>query len=309
MKGFLFAASMICLLLISGCSQEIACNKPYIKIGSECCLDSDDNTVCDKDEQVKEEIKPEKEEQVEQKAQPYCGDGSCGSDEDCDNCEDDCGCSSDQFCDYDIEDKIYLCVEGETPTMCGDGTCDPGESCSNCKDDCGECKRYYDLEIDRTGGSGCSRSKDILICDISNDDVPSFYLVYRSVGAKPLHDIKTEITCEKVHNGLYEFYLEDIDGYFLQGTYTEGAVFAPKENMAAKYGEYVTQLASDGAVQYVVNMNLSEILEKESVCDIERADRGSIRCTVEVESGEGASVKSTINMNIDVEKYSKIDGC
>lgn len=50
--------NLICLLfimgvvLLSGCSQEITCNNPYIKVGDECCLDANSNRMCDKDEQT-----------------------------------------------------------------------------------------------------------------------------------------------------------------------------------------------------------------------------------------------------------------
>lgn len=46
---------IIGLILISGCEKEVVCNKPYIQVGTECCLDSNDNSICDKDETVEEE--------------------------------------------------------------------------------------------------------------------------------------------------------------------------------------------------------------------------------------------------------------
>jgi hypothetical protein len=49
-------------------------------------------------------------------APPGCGDGTCASDETCDNCEGDCG-----SCD------------------CGDGACGDNELCSTCAADCGAC--------------------------------------------------------------------------------------------------------------------------------------------------------------------------
>jgi len=36
--------------LISGCSQQIICNKPYILVGTECCLDNNNDSICDEDE-------------------------------------------------------------------------------------------------------------------------------------------------------------------------------------------------------------------------------------------------------------------
>ncbi len=54
--GIIFV--VIGILLIAGCvneekkegTPEITCNKPYIKVGSDCCLDKDNNSICDKDE-------------------------------------------------------------------------------------------------------------------------------------------------------------------------------------------------------------------------------------------------------------------
>jgi len=51
--------ALFCLLVVSlflyGCggeSQEVTCNKPYILVGNDCCLDKDDNSICDKDETI-----------------------------------------------------------------------------------------------------------------------------------------------------------------------------------------------------------------------------------------------------------------
>jgi len=58
---------LVLVLIIAGCSsQKVVCNKPYILVGSECCLDQDDNGICDKDE-IKEE--PEVEVKEEPKAE------------------------------------------------------------------------------------------------------------------------------------------------------------------------------------------------------------------------------------------------
>jgi len=50
--------------------------------------------------------------------EPFCGDGSCDSDESCGSCSSDCG---------------------DCAPFCGDGTCDSDESCSTYADDCGDC--------------------------------------------------------------------------------------------------------------------------------------------------------------------------
>lgn len=60
MKRLLFALLIISLIVLNGCANETGekplCNKPYFEymIG-QCCLDADDNKICDKDETVKEE--------------------------------------------------------------------------------------------------------------------------------------------------------------------------------------------------------------------------------------------------------------
>lgn len=38
------------LLVLSACTPEVTCSSPYIKVGTSCCLDQNDNNICDKDE-------------------------------------------------------------------------------------------------------------------------------------------------------------------------------------------------------------------------------------------------------------------
>ena len=65
MHACLMAVFMVLALVIAGCGtaqtpEKIApvCNKPYILVGTSCCLDSNDNRICDTDE-AKAEGKPE----------------------------------------------------------------------------------------------------------------------------------------------------------------------------------------------------------------------------------------------------------
>ena len=44
---------IILVLVLSACQQKTTCNKPYILVGNSCCLDSNNNNICDTDE-VKE---------------------------------------------------------------------------------------------------------------------------------------------------------------------------------------------------------------------------------------------------------------
>lgn len=45
---------LISAFLLVGCSQ-FECNKPYIKKGYDCCLDIDNNKICDSDESLKKQ--------------------------------------------------------------------------------------------------------------------------------------------------------------------------------------------------------------------------------------------------------------
>lgn len=66
--NFIFIAAVLLVMVISGagCSKqksseetESICYKPYIKNGVDCCLDRDDNNICDEDESVFDNIKKE----------------------------------------------------------------------------------------------------------------------------------------------------------------------------------------------------------------------------------------------------------
>ena len=50
-KRGLLATILLSLFLISACTSQVSCNKPYILVGSSCCLDQNDNSICDNDEQ------------------------------------------------------------------------------------------------------------------------------------------------------------------------------------------------------------------------------------------------------------------
>ena len=42
---------ILIIIFISGCSK-ISCNRPYLQVGSSCCLDQNNNKVCDVDEKA-----------------------------------------------------------------------------------------------------------------------------------------------------------------------------------------------------------------------------------------------------------------
>lgn len=54
MKKLLFL--ILLLIFITGCSQKITCDKPYLKVGDSCCLDTDNNNICDTHERAQEII-------------------------------------------------------------------------------------------------------------------------------------------------------------------------------------------------------------------------------------------------------------
>ncbi len=61
MRLVLLVAAVAAFLLVFGCSgmqPSFACNKPYIQVGSVCCLDQNNNSICDKDEQAQPQANP-----------------------------------------------------------------------------------------------------------------------------------------------------------------------------------------------------------------------------------------------------------
>jgi len=54
-SSVLIALSVLIIVIISGCNtsqqtQQPVCNRPYILVGTSCCLDQNNNAVCDTDE-------------------------------------------------------------------------------------------------------------------------------------------------------------------------------------------------------------------------------------------------------------------
>ncbi len=74
-RTIIFGLFLVLILIVSGCNQikdmikptaesatKPECNKPYILVGWDCCLDQNDNKICDKDEIAKQEQITESEE-------------------------------------------------------------------------------------------------------------------------------------------------------------------------------------------------------------------------------------------------------
>lgn len=89
MRKIVFFVLLAIIISISGCIQEPVCEKPYIMVDYECCLDQNDNKICDSDETGN--IKAtESEDKI-------CGDGECVGIED-GLCCIDCGCPDNYEC-------------------------------------------------------------------------------------------------------------------------------------------------------------------------------------------------------------------
>lgn len=91
---------------------------------------------------------------------PYCGDGYCGTGEDCANCPNDCGnCCGNGICDNG--ETSFTCVADcplLTFTICGDGNCDEGEGFLSCPADC-------PLQIITVCGDGvCNGNENVFNC-------------------------------------------------------------------------------------------------------------------------------------------------
>ncbi|MCK5023347.1 MAG: hypothetical protein KAS04_04195 [Candidatus Aenigmarchaeota archaeon] len=114
-KSFFMIPLIFLIMIFSGCVQQSSgptCNSPYIVKGYECCLDQNNNNICDSDEQTTEQpTKP-----VE-----YCGDKNCNSDEDCETCQEDCG-ECPEVVDSETEDMksiVYNAVIKYIPEAAG----------------------------------------------------------------------------------------------------------------------------------------------------------------------------------------------
>lgn len=145
------------LLLCTACvqvtttpdSEETNCNKPYIQVGDDCCLDKDDNSICDKDEMTEEESTNEEtdEETVEESEKSVEEKESSDDEETADDSdevtEENLGtiesCSkpfieSGTGCCLDVNEDGACDTVSEDAGSCGDGMCENGEDCCA---DCG----------------------------------------------------------------------------------------------------------------------------------------------------------------------------
>ena len=55
MRKIISVVLILILFLIGGCKPS--CNKPYLLVGNNCCLDQNNNDICDSDEKQEESPK------------------------------------------------------------------------------------------------------------------------------------------------------------------------------------------------------------------------------------------------------------
>ena len=105
-----------------GQEQEEPCLLPRVILEGECCLDENNNKLCDKAEVT-----------------ASCGDGVCSIGENSCTCQQDCGACEAQragVCEYNVCENNQ-CVPKKEASCCGDGVCNTvNEACGTCYQDC-----------------------------------------------------------------------------------------------------------------------------------------------------------------------------
>jgi len=98
--------------------QAIVCEKPYIRHASGCCIDQDDNKICDNDEnsvleqdKASEQSADTESDDVAIAIETNCGDNVCDEGENCNSCVEDCGCKDGEQCKYfyALGNNLYQC--------------------------------------------------------------------------------------------------------------------------------------------------------------------------------------------------------
>lgn len=83
---------LLTMILVSGCTQSVlTCNDPYIINGDSCCLDDDNNGICDADDVIRKAAELQ-----------------------CPPCELDCSSCPERTVDREVEIIRYVCPDGRT---------------------------------------------------------------------------------------------------------------------------------------------------------------------------------------------------
>jgi formylglycine-generating enzyme required for sulfatase activity len=114
---------------------------------------------------------------------PWCGDGTCDSDEDCDTCPQDCGgCCGNGACEPWFGEHCESCLEDCGCTVCGE-TCQAevctftaciGRECGEdgCGGSCGTCQMYHECQsgmcvyVPWCGDKTCDPNEDCSVCAV-----------------------------------------------------------------------------------------------------------------------------------------------
>lgn len=133
--GVLAVVVLAGIFVITSGQQEVTCNDPYIKVGDSCCLDANDNGICDEDETTAQQAQEEKTtEETEGSCEgvtcpDYCEGKTRYYNGQCENGE----------CSYASQECENGCKNGHCLTYSpGNGICESGEreskyACIDCE--------------------------------------------------------------------------------------------------------------------------------------------------------------------------------
>jgi hypothetical protein len=153
MEKIILSSLLLCLMLSSGClnvdihqpdvisptttDDGLVCDVPYIFVGNDCCLDKDENSICDKDEISDIENREVEETEADSKEvsnNPIVNE-IIPLEDSVYNCEFPYLENSDGCCLDENEDLI--CDSSDDELECGNGICSSDESLITCCVDCG----------------------------------------------------------------------------------------------------------------------------------------------------------------------------
>ncbi|ODS40752.1 hypothetical protein BEH94_09450 [Candidatus Altiarchaeales archaeon WOR_SM1_SCG] len=135
--SMIWALAILFVVLMSGCiTEDVTCNKPYIKVGKDCCLDQNDNNICDKDETSSEKhetLNEDKDNEVPgEQDSDYVVNTQSESRENCpfECCVDDSDYPA-KSCSRNYDCVNHKCVKQSCPfECCVDDSDYPAKSCS-----------------------------------------------------------------------------------------------------------------------------------------------------------------------------------
>lgn len=185
-KALLIIILLSLVVLLTSCSKErlvtFNCQSPYLLVGTECCMDANQNNVCDKDENCNNGLKDQDETDVD------CGGSHCNN------------CELNKACGVNSDCKMTYCQSGVcVGESCGNSVCANGENKCSCPGDCGSCSgnagnglEYY------CSNSQCLTRQIIQVVEgrvISNDpiviDIPEISVFFPEQADMKIDSIST----------------------------------------------------------------------------------------------------------------------